>query len=102
MSRSRYHWTSAEFVEGRVIPLLAAFALGVILANQADERRSADRLVQAHRAAQEARQEAKHQARLAGLYATACGPLLSLPVESTPELIASASVAASAPLGGAR
>ena len=101
-ARPRYHWSSAEFVESRVLPILCAFGLGVVLANQAEERRSTDRLSQANRATQQALQEAKHQMRLANLYAEACGPLLSMPVESTPELIAAAPQGDARTQGGAR
>jgi hypothetical protein len=80
------HWNSPEFVEQRVLPVLLAFALGVLAWDEVVDRRQADVLAAAQAKAVQARKAATQAQDLAGLYATACGPLLSLPVQSTPEI----------------
>lgn len=101
ISTRAMRWSSAEFVESRVLPVLMAFGLGVVLAQWADQHRLVERLAEANKQTRAAVREARHQAKVAELYAIACGPLLSLPLESTPELIAAAPAEADAASTGA-
>ena len=69
------------FVSQRVLPVVYAFAVGVVVALNAQDRATAAAL-------HKARQRADVAERRLLLTLTACEPLLSLPPESTPELIA--------------
>lgn len=88
MSRpALHHWSSAEFVEARVLPALFAFALGFVFAMLATEHRLDTRLAEATQRAQQARKTAERAQALTNHYAQACGPLLSWPIESTPMVL---------------
>lgn len=76
-------WPAVEIVEWVLLPLLAAFVAGFVLAQQADELR----LAQADAAVAKARQAVQRAQANLDLYYSACTPLLSWPVESTPEII---------------
>jgi hypothetical protein len=80
---TRRRWLSAETVDRLLLPLLAAFVAGFIVAQQCDEVR----LAQADAAVARAMLAVQRtQARL-DLFASACTPLLSWPIESTPEIV---------------
>lgn len=84
-----------DWCERRLLPLVLAFAAGVVLGLVADDRRAADELHAAQaRTAQAQRRQAAAE-HLAAQYAATCGPRLSWPIGSTPEIIPAAQ-------GGAR
>lgn len=78
---------SGHFVEYHLLPLLAAFVLGWLITDWRAEAVQAERvgvlLMQVHSARAELATSQRHLA----LYDAVCAPLLSLPIESTPELI---------------
>jgi hypothetical protein len=86
---TRRAWLSADTVEWVLFPLLAAFAAGVIVGQTFDEQR----LVAAER-------QTQHHAAALQAWRSACEPLLTLPVESTPEIVLVATPPAAA--AGAR
>jgi len=79
---------SANVFEQRVLPVIAAFAAGVVIAQWRQDAYVGELLAQEHARVDLAHHTARNAQRVADLYASACGPLLSWPVESTPELIA--------------
>ena len=88
------HWNTPEFVEQRVLPALLAFALGVLAWDEVVDRRRAAAVETAQAKAAQARKAATQAQDLAALYGQACGPLLSWPVQSTPEIDVAASALA--------
>ena len=81
---TRWDWSSAQWIEHHVLPVVCAFALGILVMQIAqdrkDQRQDAAELAQARASAQRA-------INLAQRYAEACDPLLSLPVEAAPMII---------------
>lgn len=83
---------NANTVERVLIPLLAAFVAGFITAQTIDEAQqiaTADAVAEARAAVRRA------QVRLQQ-YSRACDPLLSWPVQATPEIVPAAGAAAGA------
>lgn len=85
----RIAWAAPAVFE-RAAPLLLAALTGLILGLSVEDRRAADQVYVAEvRAVAAKRRQIAAQA-LASQYAIACGSRLSLPIESVPEIIPTA------------
>ncbi|MCV2359659.1 hypothetical protein LNV08_11830 [Paucibacter sp. TC2R-5] len=74
----------AEFVEHHVLPVVMAFTAGLLLAQLTMERHLNDLAAELTRA-----KSAAVTAQLVlGRYDEVCGPLLNLPLEQSPEIVA--------------
>lgn len=69
--------------------MIMVFALGFLVAMLSVEHRDDERLTEALKAVQQARKAVDRAQALAGRYAQVCEPLLSWPIESTPQVLAS-------------
>ena len=78
---------TACFVEHHVLPLIAAFALGVLLTLWGAEQQQAERLDGLQGDLRAARRDLRDTQRALGALDRACTPLLSLPPEAVPELV---------------
>lgn len=86
-------WTSAEFVERRVLPLVLAFAAGVLVMGFASDARYADALHQAEQNEEQARQiaqravsAAEQAQRLTAEYQRVCAEATDMPLDSIPTI----------------
>lgn len=83
-------WGNADWVERHVLPLVLAFAAGTLLGLVSQDQHLVDQRDEAHAVAVRARRIATEANNVARRWEAACTPLLSLPVESTPEIIPAA------------
>lgn len=73
----------AHLVEWRLVPLLLALAVGVMLGQCSDERLLAEQA----QALEQAQADLRLAAAVLAQWEYACTPLLSMPVQGTPELL---------------
>lgn len=85
------------WAESVLLPLVLTFAVGVLLGLACQDRRLLDERDEARAAALQAQRRAAAAHHLAGQWAAACSPVMSLPIESMPEVIPSAASAGRAP-----
>lgn len=83
---NRTHRRIAHLVEWRLVPLLLALTVGVMLGQCSDERRLAEQA----QALKQARADLRVAASVLAQWEYACTPLLSMPVQGTPELLQAA------------
>lgn len=76
--------STARFVETVVLPLLVAFGIGLIVGQWSEEKRTA----QAQAAVKQARRAVARIEADLGQWRQACEPLLTLPVHSSPMVLA--------------
>lgn len=88
--RPRLQVWASLWGDSLLLPIVMAFAAGMLLGLVCQDQRLMDERDEARAAAWQALRRASAAQHLAGQWAATCGPVMSLPIESTPEIIPAA------------